>query len=242
MQIAIVDDLAVERKLAKQLIGQYFYQHRNLSSPALNLQEFASGEEFWQNFTPNTFSLIFLDIYMGGLNGILLAKKIRNLDKNCQIIFFTSSQEHLLDGYDVQACGYLLKPLNLNLGRLYKTLDYCWEKLALDKRSLAVTSEKTPLMVAFRELIYLEYNNSRSINLHLTTQVLPVSDSYAYFANNLLTDRRFIECYHKLILNLDYVANLQETDFLLKTGSRIPISRRKKLSVKQAYIEYFLTK
>lgn len=242
MQLAIVDDLAFERKLAHQLISQYFYKHRNLSPTTLTLQEFASGEEFWQNFTPNTFSLIFLDIYMGALNGVLLAKKIRALDKNCQIVFFTSSQEHLLDGYDVQACGYLLKPLNLNLGRLYKTLDYCWEKLALDKRSLVVTSEKTPLTVAFRELIYLEYNNSRSINLHLTNQILSVSDSYDYFARNLLTDKRFIECYHKLILNLDYVAKLQETDFLLKTGDYIPISRRKKLSVKQAYIEYFLTK
>ena len=51
---------------------------------------------------------------MHELNGIQLAKIIRSKDKDCNIIFITSSEEFLIDGYSVFAVGYFLKPINEN--------------------------------------------------------------------------------------------------------------------------------
>ncbi len=57
---------------------------------------------------------------MGTINGIETAAQVRKADSKCNIILFTSSYDHMLDGYDVRALGYVLKPLTEHKNSLYK--------------------------------------------------------------------------------------------------------------------------
>ncbi len=54
----------------------------------------------------------FLDIQMGGMTGLELAVKIKQLRPKCHIVFVTGFQEYALDAYAVHATGYLLKPVS----------------------------------------------------------------------------------------------------------------------------------
>ena len=106
MNIAIVDDLASDRL---QLIGKLQTYMQQARIP-FTLYEFDSGEAFLEAFSPGRFSIVFLDIYMGGMTGMAVAHAIREQDFDCRLIFLTQSEEYLREGYSVNAVHYLIKP------------------------------------------------------------------------------------------------------------------------------------
>ena len=91
MNIAIVDDLASDRL---QLIGKLQTYMQQARIP-FTLYEFDSGEAFLEAFSPGRFSIVFLDIYMGGMTGMSVAHAIREQDFDCRLIFLTQSEEYL---------------------------------------------------------------------------------------------------------------------------------------------------
>ena len=79
----------------------------------INIHTFTSGMEFISNYNPSkSYDIIFLDILLDSLNGIDIAKHIRENNDITKIIFISSSSEYILDGYDVEASNYLIKPLD----------------------------------------------------------------------------------------------------------------------------------
>ena len=54
--------------------------------------------------------VVFLDIYMEDENGVEVAKELRSFDRNCILVFTTTSTDHALDGFKVRALQYLVKP------------------------------------------------------------------------------------------------------------------------------------
>lgn len=108
MNIAIVDDLKTDSDRLVGFIDTYMKQH-NLQYGTLD--RFSSGEDFLGAFTPGKYDLIFLDIYMDGITGMETAKRIRQTDHDCRIIFITTSPEFAVESYNVNASFYLLKPI-----------------------------------------------------------------------------------------------------------------------------------
>ena len=108
MNIAIVDDRKTDSDRLVGFIDTYAEQHR-LQWGAMD--RFSSGEDFLGAFTPGKYDLIFLDIYMDGITGMETAKRIRQTDHDCRIIFITTSPEFAVESYNVNASFYLLKPI-----------------------------------------------------------------------------------------------------------------------------------
>lgn len=106
MRIAIVDDIKEERdKLADVLTKQL--SRRGIH---VNLFEFENGEDFLIAAKERPFTVVFLDIYMSGANGIETARELRTFDSDALLIFTTTSTDHALDGFKVRAMHYLVKP------------------------------------------------------------------------------------------------------------------------------------
>lgn len=106
MRIAIVDDNVRERNELDKRIKIL------LSCSALNAEtvEFGGGKEFIAEAKQNNFEVVFLDIYMEDENGVEVAKELRSFDRNCILVFTTTSTDHALDGFKVRALQYLVKP------------------------------------------------------------------------------------------------------------------------------------
>ena len=98
MRIAIVDDLAAERTLLKDRL-EWQLQRRNVQADIL---EYESGETFLEAARKATFTAAFLDIYMDGMTGMEAAKKLRETNKDCLLVFTTTSTDHALEGF---RCG-----------------------------------------------------------------------------------------------------------------------------------------
>ena len=99
MRIAIVDDIASERQTLRDgLDGQL----SRLSLDAL-VWGFGSGAEFLAAAEKERFDLVFLDIYMGDENGVDTAEALRRFDRDCLLVFTTTSTDHALDGFRVRS-------------------------------------------------------------------------------------------------------------------------------------------
>ena len=108
MIIAVVDDTMQDRELLKGMLDQYFSGHQTVPE----IQEFESGEAFLEAYEPGHYDIIFFDIYMGGITGMETASLVYERDKDCRLVFFSSSADYAVDSYRVRAAYYLMKPLS----------------------------------------------------------------------------------------------------------------------------------
>ena len=103
MQIAIVDDDKKETEYLRTALG---------SMLCGTVHTYQSGEAFLSAFSAGKYELIVLDIFMSGITGMDVARKIRETDKTARIVFCTSSNEFASESYEVGASYYLHKPLS----------------------------------------------------------------------------------------------------------------------------------
>lgn len=104
MNIAIVDDEAETRAFLRQSLSELLAAKAEISC-------FSDGEAFLAAFAPGRFDLVLLDIFMGSLTGMDVARTIRTRDRVVKIVFATSSNEFASESYEVGACYYLRKPI-----------------------------------------------------------------------------------------------------------------------------------
>lgn len=75
-----------------------------------SLETFGEGEAALAWAGEHPVDVAFLDIEMRGMNGIELARRLKAIDENIQVVFVTAYEQYALEAYGVDAIGYLLKP------------------------------------------------------------------------------------------------------------------------------------
>ena len=95
-----------------------------------------SGDKLLEYCTKNSPDVILLDIMMPLLNGMDAARELREHNLISKIVFLTTSPEFAIESYDVDASGYLLKPVDRE--KLYKLLDKCLSAVSKPADSIAV--------------------------------------------------------------------------------------------------------
>lgn len=123
VRIAIVEDHPAERELIATMCAEYF-NGRNVGATAgRNAMQtvcdvFPDAKSFIESWKNSRYDLLLLDCYLSDENlphattGLDIARLLRNQNDDCAIVFITSSTDFAVLGYEVQASGYLLKPVN----------------------------------------------------------------------------------------------------------------------------------
>lgn len=138
MKCIIVDDEPIARKGITKLVDQ-------ISQLEL-LDSFNSAEAAFEYIQTTEVDLIFLDIQMPGINGIEFAHSI---PKHTLIIFTTAYSEYALDSYEIDAIGYLVKPIDP--AKFRKTVDK-----ALTYHTLLLEEEKKNVETVENECIFVK--------------------------------------------------------------------------------------
>lgn len=219
MRIAIVDDIAAEREI---LHGRINIQLARLSLNA-NIFEYGSGGEFLAAAKEERFELVFLDIYMEHENGMDTAKQLRLFDSGCLLVFTTSSRDHALDGFRVRALHYLVKPYTDE--ELTEVFDEAIERLPKPDQYIEVTPVTgRTVWLRLGEILYAEHFRHQ-IHIHLADgQTAVTRQTFREFAQRLPKER-FFQCSRGVIVNLEYVKDFNGTNFILKNGETLPVSR-----------------
>ena len=80
--------------------------------PSAQISEFQSGHKALQFLESNRCDVAFLDIHMRGMDGLTLAKKIKELNPKCNLIFVTGYSAYTGDAFSMHASGYIIKPVS----------------------------------------------------------------------------------------------------------------------------------
>lgn len=230
MNIAICDDLEVDRKILIDMINRYFTEHNSL----VNMITYNNGEDLISDFKHQNFDLIFLDIYMSKLNGINTAKEIRKKDDNSILVFMTTSTDFALDAYDLDALQYLIKPITYD--KIKKILDKCLKQFATNMRFIKVLEDGYPIKILLNDIYYIDVYDKNCF-IHLKDKVIKTYTSLTNLLN-LLENSSFLKCHRSYIVNMLYINEMLSNDFILRNGAKIPITKNDKLNLKQTYLDF----
>ncbi len=235
MRIAIVDDIASDRLFLRRQLDIL------LKRLALNGQilEFDTGASFLSEARRNSFDLIFLDIYIGEENGIDTAKSLRLFDPDCLLVFTTSSADHALEGFRVRAMQYLVKPYTQNdLSDLFHEIT---KRFPASEPYIQVNKGSKTVRLRFCEILYAEHYKHQIFIHTKDGRRFAIRRTFREFAESI-TDERFFLCGRGLIINLEHAADFDGSDFILKNGNRLPVSRSLLKDARLAFGDFLFRK
>ena len=193
------------------------------------ISHYGSGEALLADWRPGAFELVVLDIYMGGATGMEVARRLRADDGQVRLAFATSSNDFASESYEVGACYYLRKPFRPEGVRaMLERLDL--EALERSRRLRLPDGSQ----VVLRSIRYAASDGHR-VTLHCKDGDRTLRTSFAAVEPLLCAYPCFCGICRGVVVNFHEVAGRQEDVFLLKDGTRLPISRRRLREVQEAY-------
>lgn len=233
MKIAVIED----EKAHRDLLVHYLDEWRRGQERAVVVETFASGESFWFRYEEERdFDVLFLDIQMPGMNGMDLARKVRERDKDMVIVFATGVSDYLEEGYEVEALHYLIKPLS------GEKVTHCMEK-ALERRRperfVTLHAGEEIVKVGEERINYVEARGRGCcIGRARVRQELEVRESLSEL-EELLDPKEFMKCHRSYLCRIGNIRQIGREDVEFDDGSSIPVSRRLYSQVNQRFIAYF---
>lgn len=200
----------------------------------LALSIYLSAEQFLFHYEDDRrLDLLLLDIQMPGLDGVALAKRIRLHDARVQLIFITGFADFVLEGYEVGALHYLMKPVDAE--KLVPVLDRAVARLAQTGRSITIEADGAVQRIATRDILYAEAF-SHEVALHTVdgakwTLKQRLSDVEA------LLGEGFFRSHRSYVVGLAHVQRVTRKAMLLPGGVEIPLARAQYDAANRAFIK-----
>lgn len=201
---------------------------------ALVIDEYISAEAFLFSYPEKPCDLLILDIEMGELNGMELAKRLRAKSDMLPILFVTGYSDYMNEGYEVEALHYLLKPVEKE--RLFGVLDR-YAKSRRPVKELVLKSEDGALRVSADNIVCCEAMGKKASVFLTDKSVIECVAGISDIKKELPDE--FIFTHRSYIVNLRYVKSIRKTDLTMDNGSIIPVSRRLYKEINENFIKFY---
>ena len=215
-RIAICDDSRTDAVFVQDILHNWAAE-RYIT---VQTEVFPSAESFLFLYAEDkAFDILLLDIEMGAMDGVTMAKQIRRDNETVQIVFITGYSEYIAEGYEVAALHYLMKPVSQE--KLFSVLDRAIEKHKQNERCLNLKLSGEMVRLPFYEIRYLDVRQNY-VTVH-GKEEYTVKRSLGEFEGEL--DERFCRVGRGMILNLQYVQRVTKNDVYLSDGTVLPLPR-----------------
>lgn len=215
-RIAICDDRQEDREYVRQLTARWAQQRGN---QVVEITEFCSAEQFLFSCPQPDFDLLLLDIEMGEMDGVSLAKQVRRTNELMQIVFITGYSDYITEGYEVAALHYLMKPVKEE--KLFVVLDRAVERLHKNTKVLTLETSEEMVRVPLYQVSALEVQRNY-VTVH-ARQDYTVKKSLSELMEQL--DERFFRVGRSAVVNLNDISRVTRSDIYLTDGRSIPLPR-----------------
>lgn len=216
MKIAICDDQRNDSEYISALVREWA-ERKKLSA---QLELFPSAEAFlFQYAERKDWDLLLLDIEMGNMDGVSMAKAVRRENEAVQIVFITGYSDYIAEGYEVAALHYLMKPVKPE--KLFAVLDRAAEKLRRNEGFLTVQTTEETVRLPFYTIRYLDVQKNY-VTVHAKADYT-VKRTLSEMEAEL--DRRFFRIGRAVIVNLDLVQRVTKAEVRLSDGTALPLPR-----------------
>lgn len=234
ISVAICEDDPITLDILEEMVLDYGEKNRR----KISVSKYFSGNEMFSAMKKcDPFDVFILDYYMPFMNGVDVAKKLREMDERGTIIFSTSSMDGVIDAFEVNAFRYLLKPINPQV------LDNVLDQVTgiIDSGNAVTYDIRTPdgtRKVKLDDIIFIEKAN-RALRFHLfdgdeidssciqgsvRNAVLPLIENYG-----------FMMAGSSVAINLKKIESISRGDIFFCNGDEITPPRREYTDIKAAW-------
>ena len=233
MRIAICEDEKVVLDFESSLVTQWA---AGAGCP-LQLDTYISAEQFlFESEDKAPYDVLIFDIQMKNMNGMELAKKLRVRGSDAVIIFITGVPDYAIEGYEVGAVRYILKPVKEEV--LKGLLDSVWADRQKKTEDYFVLGQGSDLeKISFDKIIYIEarghYVFLKGLDFEREWKAGFTETAAAFEGTGFFCLRR------GLLVNLAHVEKITRTDCLLDDGEVLPVARGVYKDLNEAFIEFF---
>ncbi len=185
---------------------------------------FETGEDFLAACQLNRFDLIFMDIYLDGLNGVEAVRRIRKMDGNVPIAFTTNSKDFALDGYRLNVAKYIEKPASQN--DVDEILVIALSKKAALNKAVIIWGQRNPIKIPVFQLRYVE-QQEHSLVFYLAGGNAWKRKGKLDDLEPLLTAYPFFRCHKSYFVNLAFIRGIDKEQmvFQMREGGNVYIRR-----------------
>ena len=228
-RVAIVDDSVTDARFVEGILKDWAGEKQT----AIQAQVFSSAESFLFRYAEDKeWDILLLDIEMGAMDGVTMAKKVRAHNEAVQIVFITGYSDYIAEGYEVAALHYLMKPVDRE--KLMAVLDRALEKRKQEERCLNLEMSGEMVRLPFYEIRYLDVRQNY-VTVHAKGDYT-VKRSLNDFEKEL--DHRFHRVGRSMILNLKYIQRVTKTEVRLSDGTVLPLPRGAYEPLNRAIIQH----
>ena len=207
--VAVVEDSPEWTKTLHEFFG-VFTKNEGVD---FSVRFFASGEDFLGDYNEGQYQIVLMDIELPGLNGMQTAKKLREIDKEVSLIFVTNLAQYAVEGYEVDAFDFIVKPFtyyhfSVKISRLLKRLEIkrdvkFWIKVIGGERKEINSANLKYVEVIRHSLIYHTTEGNFTVLGTMTNAVEQLKGAAFELCNR---------CY---LINLKYVTGIRQYDVVV---------------------------
>ena len=229
IKFAIVDDeqLCIE-KTVKYI--KRFYQE---DETAYRINVYRDGMDFLDDYHAN-FDIVLMDIEMNYLDGMKTAEKLRQIDSDVILIFMTKMAQYAARGYDVDAIGYMVKPVDyfsFQL-KLKKALSILEQKKTV---SFVISDKYQKKIISSKVIFYIEVEKHKVLLYTGSGEYESWGSLKEYYEK--LKEVNFVQTSRYYLVNLEYVTAVSANTITVN-NVEIPLSRSHKKNVSVQLTEY----
>lgn len=194
IHIAIVED----EERAGACLEQYLNRYAQEADESFQINLFHDALAFLDGYT-EAYQLVFMDIEMPGLSGMEAAKRLRERDDCVQIIFVTNMAQYAVNGYEVRAMDFIVKPVEYSsfYMKMKRVMRYIHGNAA---KQISVKKDKTLLRFELRKLYYVEVRG-HNLEYHTENGVIEVRGKLSELEEKLKGEH-FARCNNCYLVNL----------------------------------------
>ncbi len=229
MYIAICGENTPEDYYLEELLNRYF----KFKSQTFELFIFKNAKSLVDEIEDGLyFDLVFLDVYIEGVLGIDVARKLREIGFENGIAFLASTADFAVAGYDVRAVGYLLRPFGYD--KVKSVMDRLADKCYFSMYQ--IKQRKSTFRISYDDITFVESNNSKC-TLHTSSGSEYIIYKHLSEIEAELSDMRFLRCHRSYLVNMNYISQVDK-QFLLRGGEVVLIRQKSLKEMRERYLEY----
>ena len=230
LEIAIVED----EENYRNILCEYLERYEQETGEKIHLSIFTDGDEIVENYMAE-YDMILMDIEMQFMNGMDAARKIREIDTAVVIIFITNMAQYAIQGYEVDALDYILKPISYfafsqriqrAIGRMKKR----------EEHYINIVSKNGVNKVPVSDIGWIESEGHR-LFYHTKEHVYESTLNSMKEMEQELKKYNFFRCNKGYLVNLAHVKAIRD-GWAILTNGQVMISRTKKTEFQKALTTY----
>lgn len=229
--VAIVEDHPDEADCLVRFLDNYADRH----DEHFSVCRYGEADSFME--ANQAFDLVFMDIDMPGMTGLEAARAFREKDLDAPLVFVTNLAQYALHGYEVNAFGFLVKPVAYDgfertMDKVVRVMNY------RDMKVLHVPTRQGMHALRIASLVYVDVLN-HDLTYHSTDfpEGVTVRGSLKEVEANL-TDAPFVRVSSSCLVNMDHIVSVHGNEVRLSSGDSAFFSRPKKKGALERITHY----